>query len=68
MPRRFEGFQGNQLAARGARKTEQINGILEAEKSRYRDKCSRAFSEFQYFTKEILSKNSELVGYFLVLN
>ena len=67
MPRRFEGFQGNRLGAQGARKTERIKGLLEAEKSRYRDKCSRAFSEIQYFTKEILSKNHELVGHFLVL-
>ena len=67
MPRRFEGFKDDQLGAQRARKTERNSELPEAEKSRYRDKCSRAFSEIQYFTKEILSKNPELVGHFLVL-
>lgn len=34
----------------------------------YRDKCTRGFSEFQYFTKEILLEIPELVGHFPVLD
>jgi hypothetical protein len=67
MPRRFEDFEKAVNWTRVARSFRLNTPISLWKKSGYRDKCSRAFSEIQYFTKEILSKNSELVGYFLVL-
>ena len=36
--------------------------VLGEEILRYRDKCSRGFSEIQYFTKEISASKPELVG------
>jgi hypothetical protein len=47
--------------------TEGQDVILEDEKSQNRDKCSRGFSEIQYFTKEISPNKPNLVGDFSVL-
>ena len=62
MPRRFEVFK----TAIGRWRIYHIsNGktvVLSEVVLRYRDKCSRVFSEIQYFTKEILPVKPELVG------
>ena len=72
MPQRFEGLH------RLDPSTEQNGsiGLFEDEisrpnrddQTRHRDKCSRGFSDFQYFTKEISSEKPELVGHFLILD
>ena len=67
MPRRFEDLR----RAIGRRRISHISNsktaVLNDEILRCRDKCSRGFSEIQYFTKEILFFKPELVAYFLVL-
>ena len=63
MPRRFEVFK--KTAIRRWRNCHRSKGKIEEPYSkilRYRDKCSRVFSEIQYFTKEILPGKPELVG------
>lgn len=62
MPRRFEVFK---TAVGRWRICHMSNGeiaALDEEILRYRDKCSRVFSEIQYFTKEISPSKPELVG------
>ena len=62
MPRRFEDLK----RAIGRRRISHISNsktaVLNGEILRYRDKCSRGFSEIQYFTKEISASKPELVG------
>lgn len=67
MPRRFEDFKRAIGRWRICHISNSKTAVLNDEILRYRDKCSRGFSEFQYFTKEILFFKPELVAHFLVL-
>ena len=67
MPRRFEDLKWQSIPSKNLTRFERIDSISLFEKSDYRDKCSRGFSEFQYFTKEILFFKPELVVHFLIL-
>ena len=62
MPRRFEGFKMTIGRWRIRHISNSQTAGLNLETLHYRDKCSRGFSQIQYFTKEILPSKPKLVG------